>query len=102
MRPALRSRSLRQAPRPICLTPAIPTARGPDASSRARYDSWFAEIIATPGSKVPDGPSGAGLIIANRRSNAIVIIDMGGGYGGSTYDHLKQNGLEDGVTYVVG
>jgi hypothetical protein len=28
-----------------------------------------------------------------RRHDAAVIIDMGGGYGGSAFDHLKENGI---------
>jgi hypothetical protein len=35
------------------------------------------------------------LVIAHRRDNAVVIIDMGGGYGGSALDHLKGNLFAD-------
>lgn len=66
-----------------------------------RHDMWFAPMICVPGSRVPDGPTGAGLIIANRRENAAIIIDMGGGYGGSTYDHLKDNGFIKGDLLFV-
>lgn len=66
-----------------------------------RHDMWFAKPICVPGSQVPDGPSGAGLIIAHRRDSAAIIIDMGGGYGGSTYDHLKDNGFIKGDLLFV-
>lgn len=56
-----------------------------------RYDGWYAPITSVPGSETPDGPSVAGLVVAKRKNNAHVIIDMGGGYGGSPYDHLCAN-----------
>lgn len=59
-----------------------------------RYDGWFAPIIAVPGARTPLGTDVAGLVISKRRDDAAVIIDMGGGYGGGPYEHLKMNGLE--------
>jgi hypothetical protein len=58
-----------------------------------RYDSWFAELIEAPGTETPFGKDVAGLVIKNRRDDALVIVDMGGGYGGSTYEHLKANNI---------
>lgn len=58
-----------------------------------RYDGWFAPLIAVPGVQTPNGPSVAGLVIAHRKHDAEIVIDMGGGYGGSAFDHLKANGL---------
>jgi hypothetical protein len=54
-----------------------------------RHDGWFAPLMAIPGVETPDGPSVAGRVIAAVRNKAKVIVDMGGGWGGSTYDHLK-------------
>jgi hypothetical protein len=54
-----------------------------------RHGSWFDRIDAYPGTQTPDGPAVAGLIVMKRRNGCEVIIDMGGGYGGSTHDHLK-------------
>jgi hypothetical protein len=56
-----------------------------------RYDQWFAPLISEPGEATPDGPSGAALIVKHQRDGAQINIDMGGGWGGSTYDHLKAN-----------
>ena len=56
-----------------------------------RHDGWFAPLIVIPGVQTPDGPSVAGKIIAKRRHQCHITIDMGGGYGGSTYDHLKDS-----------
>ena len=61
---------------------------------QARYDGWFAKAQVFPGAETPTGNEVAGLIIANRRSNATVVIDMGGGYGGATMMRLKDNGIE--------
>lgn len=65
---------------------------GPDQTVIAtRFDGWYAPIEAFPGTQTPTGPDVAGLIIARRKNSAAIVVDMGGGYGGSTFDHLKQN-----------
>ncbi len=63
----------------------------------ARHDGWYAELVEVKGSDIPMSRSGAhcgGIIVGHRRDNALVIIDMGGGYGGPTYEHLKANQIE--------
>lgn len=68
---------------------------GPDNNVIAiRYDAWFAPLIVIPGSKVPIGTDVAGMILSKRRNGAMVVIDMGGGYGGSAFTHLRENGIE--------
>lgn len=68
---------------------------GPDLTTLAvRHDGWYAKLINIPGAETPDGPSVAGRVMATRRHGATIIIDMGGGYGGSTRDHLKSNGIK--------
>lgn len=64
---------------------------------QCRYDAWFDRAIQVPGVETPTGNEVAGLIIANRRNHAAIIIDMGGGYGGATLMRLRDNGIE-GVT----
>lgn len=61
---------------------------------QARHGSWFDKQLVKPGKETPDGPTTAGWIVAIRRNRAEVIIDMGGGYGGSTRDHLRHSGIE--------
>jgi len=77
---------------PMCAI-GCDVARGGDDQTvlAIRHDGWFAPLERTPGVKTPTGPDVAGLIVARRRDNAAVIIDMGGGYGGSPYDHLIGN-----------
>lgn len=60
----------------------------------SRYDGWYDELIEIPGKSLPMeslGRTAAGHVIANRRNNSLVVVDMGGGYGGSLYEHLKEN-----------
>ncbi len=79
---------------PMCAM-GIDVARGGecDTTISIRHDGWFAPIVAVPGVKTPRGQDVAGLVIANRRDDSPVVIDMGGGYGGSAYDHLKENNV---------
>lgn len=59
-----------------------------------RYDGWFAELTEVPGKDIPKDRIGkhcAGLVVSHRRHDAHVVIDMGGGYGGSVYETLKDN-----------
>jgi hypothetical protein len=59
-----------------------------------RHDGWFAPLISIPGKQTPTGASVAGLVLQHRRGNSRVIIDMGGGYGGSALEHLKSNDID--------
>ncbi len=58
-----------------------------------RYDVWFAEPIVVPGRETPGGTEVAALVFKHRQNNAEIIVDMGGGYGGGVYDHLKANNI---------
>lgn len=77
---------------PMCAI-AADIAQGGDDNTvlAARYDSWFAPLIVVPGRQTPTGAEVAGLILSHRRDGAKVIVDMGGGYGGATLEHLKAN-----------
>lgn len=59
-----------------------------------RYDGWFPPLVVVPGKATPDGTSVAGLMVANRRGQSVVVIDMGGGYGGAALEHLRANGVD--------
>ena len=59
-----------------------------------RHDGWFDKIVVIPGSDIPPeiaGRMAAGHVLTYRRDNAIMIVDMGGGYGGPLYEHLHSN-----------
>jgi hypothetical protein len=84
---------------PMCAIGVDPTGGGEDDMVQApRYDSYFANLVKTPGSEVPQdrlGSTQAGLVVALRRDGAIPVIDMGGGYGGGVLEHLtKENEIE--------
>lgn len=64
-----------------------------------RYDGWFAPAKVFQGHETPTGNEVAGLIVANRRNNATIILDMGGGYGGATLMRLKDNGIEGIISH---
>lgn len=64
-----------------------------------RHDGWFAKLEVKPGKETPDGKKAAGVVIALRRDNSKVIVDIGGGWGGDCYAHLRENGI-DAVSYM--
>jgi len=80
---------------PMCTIAADVAQGGSDNSVFARrHDGWFAPLVKVPGIETPDGPAVASRVLGLRRHDAQIVIDAGGGYGGSTIDHLKDNGLK--------
>jgi hypothetical protein len=83
---------------PMCSMGVDASGGGDDPMVIAsRYDGWYAPLIEVPGKDIPIdriGPFCAGQVVSHRKHNALVIIDMGGGYGGSMFDHLKANEVE--------
>lgn len=59
-----------------------------------RHGSWFAPLKAVKGIDTKDGATVAGLVLATMRDGALPVIDMGGGWGGATYEHLKGADIE--------
>lgn len=90
---------------PMCAM-GVDVAQGGDDDTviAIRYDDWFAPLIAVPGRQTPLGKDVAGLVLSHRRDGALVVLDMGGGYGGATYEHLTANEIPvhsyKGVTAV--
>lgn len=80
---------------PLCAIGADVASGGDDYSVLAkRYDYWYAPLVKVPGKQTPLGSDVAGLIFSHLRDNAVVNIDMGGGYGGGPYELLKDNGVD--------
>ena len=79
---------------PMCAMGVDASGGGDDPMTIApRHDGWFAPIIEVPGKEIPKDRIGtycAGLVLSHRRDNAKVIVDMGGGYGGGIYEHLRS------------
>src|SRR3954454_4474127 len=60
----------------------------------SRHDWWFAPLVIKPGGETPTPSAAAGMIVTYRRDNALVVVDMGGGYGGGVLERIKENGVE--------
>lgn len=68
---------------------------GPDESTFApRYGSWFAPLVVKKGVDTPDGPAIGAQVFQVRRDGALVVLDVGGGYGGDAYRFLSENGVD--------
>lgn len=77
---------------PMCAMGVDPAKGGRDETTIApRFDGWYAPLIVTPGVETPEGKDTAALVLMNRRNNATVVIDVGGGYGDAAYEILKAN-----------
>ena len=83
---------------PMCAIADDASGGGDDPMVLAmRHDGWYAPLIVIPGKSIPPdrpGAHAAGLIVSYRRDDAAVIVDMGGGYGGPTYEQLMRNGIK--------
>ena len=83
---------------PMCAMGVDASGGGQDPMIIARrFDGWFEEMHETPAKEIPLDAIGrhcVGIIISLRRQDAKIIIDMGGGYGGSMYEILKENNID--------
>jgi hypothetical protein len=83
---------------PMCSMGVDASGGGRDPMTIARrHDGWFAPMVRIEGKDIPKDRIGtycAGQVISYRRDDAAVAVDMGGGYGGGIYEHLKANGVE--------
>lgn len=90
-----RWRSKAPAGIPQCVIGVDASGGGEDPMMLAiRHDGWYDRLIEIPGKSIPMERSGAhcgGVILSYRTDASMVVIDMGGGYGGPTYEHLKDN-----------
>lgn len=85
---------------PMCAIGVDVAQGGTDKTVLApRYDGWYPELTAIPGSETPSGYEVAGKVTAIRHDGAKVIVDLGGGWGGDALKHLAQNGV-DAVGYM--
>ncbi|TFG36031.1 MAG: terminase, partial [Candidatus Aminicenantes bacterium] len=83
---------------PMCTMGVDASGGGEDPMTIAiRHDGWYAPIVKVPGKELPVdrlGAYAAGVVISYRRDSALVVVDLGGGYGGSMYEHLKANDVD--------
>jgi hypothetical protein len=79
---------------PMCSMGVDVAQGGKDGNVLApRHDGWFAPLVKIPGRETPLGTDLLGPIMANRRDNAKIILDVGGGYGSDTYKSLIDNSI---------
>jgi hypothetical protein len=72
-----------------------PAGGGKDGAELAwRHGGWYAPIVSAKGAETADGSASAATIIKHRRDGAPIIVDVGGGYGGSVTLRLKDNEIE--------
>jgi len=58
-----------------------------------RHGPWYAPLIERPGILTPTGSHVAALVVEARRNNAVIVMDMGGGYGGAAKQRLNDNDI---------
>ena len=77
-----------------CIAADIAQGGADTTTVATRYDAWIAPVDQHPGSSTPTGNEVAGLIIGKRRNGCVIVVDVGGGYGGATMMRLKDNKIE--------
>jgi len=71
-----------------------PAGGGKDSAVLAwRHYGWYAPLHAEVGDITAESTAGAIAIFENRRDNAPVVVDVGGGYAGAVSVRLKDNGV---------
>lgn len=79
---------------PMCAIGVDVAQGGKDSNVlAARYDAWYAPLVKIPGRETPLGTDLLGPIMATRKNNAKIILDVGGGYGSDTYKSLIDNNI---------
>lgn len=83
---------------PMCTIGVDASGGGEDPMILApRYAGWFQPLIEVQGKEIPMDRAGAhcaSVVFSYRRDNALIVVDMGGGYGGPMYEHLVANQIE--------
>lgn len=59
-----------------------------------RHGPWYAQLVERPGALTPTGSHVAALVVEVRRNGAVIVMDMGGGYGGAAKQRLNDNNIE--------
>ena len=59
-----------------------------------RHGPWYAPLTERPGILTPTGSQVAALVVEVRRDNAVIVMDMGGGYGGAAKQRLNDNKID--------
>jgi hypothetical protein len=91
----VRAAMKRWTPTPPCeqTTLGVDPARGGKDKFviASRHGPWFGKLKKRNGADVPDGPTGAHLVVRERQGDALLVVDVIG-IGSSVYDSLKTKG----------
>lgn len=83
---------------PMCSMGVDASGGGDDPMIIARrHDGWYDRIVEIEGKLIPMERAGSycgGMVLSYRRDNALVVVDMGGGYGGPMFENLTGNGVQ--------
>ena len=83
---------------PMCAIGVDCSGGGTDPMVLApRHDGWYAPLIKIPAADISReraGTQAAGIVVSHRRDGALVVVDMGGGYGGPLYEHCHINSIK--------
>jgi hypothetical protein len=58
------------------------------------YGNWFDKLVVLAGVDAKNGPQLAGQIQVHQKDQALIVLDMTGGWGGSARDHLINNKVQ--------
>ncbi len=59
-----------------------------------RHGPWYAPLVERPGILTPTGSHVAALVVEVRRDKAVIVLDMGGGYGDGVKTRLADNNID--------
>jgi len=72
-----------------------PAGGGRDSAElAARYGGWYAPLVSAQGPETADGSTTAATVIKHRRDRCPIVVDVGGGFGGSVMLRLQDNGIQ--------
>lgn len=72
-----------------------PSGVGEDAAAIARrHGLWFAPVDEITDSRKGDGTAMAALVLTQRRDQAAIVVDVGGGYASGVIERFKDNAVE--------
>jgi hypothetical protein len=86
---------------PMCAIAADLTGMGSETGGgkqdkfvlASRHDGYYNELVVTKAEDARSGQDKASKIQRHRRDEATIILDMGGGYGDSTWEALDNNNI---------
>lgn len=71
-----------------------PAGGGADAAELAyRYGGWYGPLTTMKGEETSSGSATCAMVMKPRRNNALVEVDVGGGYAGAVIERFEDNNI---------